>query len=36
MSTQIKHHTSICNIVSQNKIRTMKILAKLRERPVQT
>jgi hypothetical protein len=31
MSTQVKHHTSIYHIVSQNKIKTMENLAKLRE-----
>jgi hypothetical protein len=31
MSTQEKHHTSICHIVYQNKIKTMENLAKLRE-----
>jgi hypothetical protein len=36
MSTQVKHHTSICHIISQNKIKTMQNLAKLRERSVQT
>jgi hypothetical protein len=36
MSTKVKHHTSICQIVSQNKIKTMKNLAKLRERTIQT
>jgi hypothetical protein len=36
MSTQVKHHTSICHIVSQNKIKTTKNLAKLCERTVQT
>jgi hypothetical protein len=36
MSTQEKQHTSICHIVSQNKIMTMENLSKLRERTVQT
>jgi hypothetical protein len=36
MSTQVKHHTSICHIISQNKIKTMQNLAKLRDRSVQT
>jgi hypothetical protein len=36
MSTQVKHHTSICHIVSQNKIKTMENLAKLSERTLQT
>jgi DeoR/GlpR family transcriptional regulator of sugar metabolism len=36
MSTQVKHHTSICHIVSQNKIKTMQNLAKLCDRSVQT
>jgi hypothetical protein len=31
MSTQVKHNTSICHIVSQNKITTMENLAKLCE-----
>jgi hypothetical protein len=35
MSTQVKHHTSLCHIVSQNKIKTMENLAKSRERTVQ-
>jgi hypothetical protein len=36
MSTQLKNHASLCQIVSQNKMNTMKNLAKLRERTVQT
>jgi hypothetical protein len=36
MSTQVKHHTSIFHIISQNKINTMQNLARLRERSVQT
>jgi hypothetical protein len=36
MSTQVKHHTSICHIVSQNKIKTMENFSKLRGRTVQT
>jgi hypothetical protein len=36
MFTHVKHHTSICHIISQNKIKTMENLAKLRERTVQT
>jgi hypothetical protein len=36
ISTQVKHHTSLCHIVSQNKIKTMGNLAKLRETTVQT
>jgi hypothetical protein len=36
MSTQVKHHTSLCHIVSKNKIKTMGNLAKLHERTVQT
>jgi hypothetical protein len=36
MSTQVKHCTSLCHIVSQNKIKTMGNLAKLRERTFQT
>jgi hypothetical protein len=36
MSTQVKHQTSTCHIISQNKINTMENLAKLRERTVQT
>jgi hypothetical protein len=36
MSTQVKHHTSIYHMVSQNKIKTMENLAKLSERTVQT
>jgi hypothetical protein len=36
MSTQVKHHTSLCHIISQNKIKTLGNLAKLRERTVQT
>jgi hypothetical protein len=36
MSTQVKHRTSLCHIVSQNKIKTMGNLAKLREKCVQT
>jgi hypothetical protein len=35
-STQVKHHTSLCHIVSQNNIKTMGNLAKLRKRYVQT
>jgi hypothetical protein len=36
MSTQVKHHTSLCHIVSKNKIKTMENLAKLCVRTVQT
>jgi hypothetical protein len=36
MSTQVKHHTSICHIISQNKMKTMENSAKLRESFVQT
>jgi hypothetical protein len=36
VSTQVKHRTSLCHIVSQNKIKTMGNLAKLRERTFQT
>jgi hypothetical protein len=36
MSNQVKHHTSLCHIVPQNKINTMTNLAKLRERTVRT
>jgi hypothetical protein len=36
MSSQVKHHTSLCYIVPENKIKTMQNLAKLRERTVQT
>jgi hypothetical protein len=36
MSTQVKHHKSLWHIISQNKIKTMENLAKLRERTVQT
>jgi hypothetical protein len=36
MSTQVKRHTSICHIVSQNKIKTMENLAKSSKRTVQT
>jgi hypothetical protein len=35
MSTEVKHHTSLNNIVSKNKIKTMEIVAKLRERNIQ-
>jgi Na+/citrate or Na+/malate symporter len=31
-----KHYISLCHIVSQNKIKTMEKLAKLRERTFQT
>jgi hypothetical protein len=36
MSTQVKHHTSLCYIVSQNKIKTVEYLAKFHERNVET
>jgi hypothetical protein len=36
ISTQLKHHTSLCHIVCQNKIKAMGNLAKLRETFVQT
>jgi hypothetical protein len=31
MSTKVKHRTSLCHIISQNKIKTKENLAKLRE-----
>jgi hypothetical protein len=34
ISTQEKQHTSICHIISQNKIMTMENLSKLSERTV--
>jgi hypothetical protein len=36
MSTQVKHRTSLCHIISQNKIKTMGNFAKLHERTFQT
>jgi hypothetical protein len=36
MSTQVKYHTSLCHFVSQNIIKTIGNLAKLRKRSVQT
>jgi hypothetical protein len=36
MSTQVKHHTSLCYIISQTKIKTMEYLAKFHEGVVQT
>jgi hypothetical protein len=36
MSNQVKHCTSLCHIVSKNKIKTMGNIAKLHERTVQT
>jgi hypothetical protein len=36
MSIHVKHHTSLCHIVSQNIIKTIANLAKLRKRSVQT
>jgi hypothetical protein len=36
MYIQVKHHTSLYHIVSQNKIKHIENLAKLRERTVQT
>jgi hypothetical protein len=35
MSTQVKHYTSLCYIVSQNKIKTVEYLAKFHDRTVQ-
>jgi hypothetical protein len=35
MSTQVKHHTSLCSIVSQNRLKTKENLAKTQERTVQ-
>jgi hypothetical protein len=36
MFTHVKHYTSLCYIVSQNKIKTVEYLAKFHERTVQT
>jgi hypothetical protein len=36
ISTQVKYRTSLCHIISKNKIKTIGKLAKLRKGSVQT